>query len=195
MEQFGMTLPLSNFRYNTLSDLQVFFWKSPLVMEEVKLLCRVLREFSSKKLIVHLEPWLLHHSEQHIETGKVRTLRVKLESDRPVKMYLQEGSFKMPGLQNLDVASIHTVAPDPTDGYWLPSLCPPELPIFLDIGRDESDTWWLFSWTSEDKYESVWVLVNYRDRKMYSGYGSHRHRWDNLGNLTGEHVQWAESRY
>ena len=123
-------------------------------------------------LVPLLEPWLLRHAQNvdEGEGGEEQTVeRIGVEGDREdcTFMFLRRGSYKV--FDYIYSIAEVTQGNEESEGDFPP--CGQDLSLLGDIRDSLPDTWWLFP---ADDYgiaidENQWTLVNYQQKKIYSG--------------------------
>lgn len=145
------------------------FWKNPKVQEPSEFLLRVLMwipQRSRLMLMPHLESWVLRRAYPSNLCGRIGTYL----SDQGI-MCLNGGAIKDYWVTSiLDVAKWE--ANDANDE---------DCPAVEDILNSRPESWWMFPSTDYGSNEDEWTLVNYDDRKIYSGPNAASwYRWEDI---------------
>jgi hypothetical protein len=144
------------------------FWKNPLIMESNAIIPSVLRcttTHSSQILLPHIEPWLNHLFRVPEDSdGPPPDVRLSDFADSRGETRISSHFQIKWGSKhfNQEIGTVDSVSRDLGDG---PSL------VEEDISQSPAEQWWLFLPLSlEAQYHELeWMLVNYREQRMYVG--------------------------
>lgn len=180
------------------------FWKNPKLIDDKNAIGEVLFLISRESRMMflpHIELWLIRHAN----TVAPDHAFIKLHDangrkcgnpylNPTVGIYDDDDSYSIALLGNVE--SFTSVDDDDDDDDWnFIYACYSTIPLVRDLKDSQPSSWWIYQ-NDCSGYSPGWILVNYREKKMYIGPdGTQAYYWENFGHQVLWKKDWHFSEF